>query len=143
MSDADLSTTPRRHPTVPWATLMGRALRLMCPRCGAGPMFNGPLSTLERCPHCQLKYERAPGYFLGSIYINYALTAFAITIAYSVLHFGFRWSNTQLALPLAGFCCVFPALAFRHTRALWLAMDCHWDESLMEIGDPGELDHHE
>jgi len=101
-------------------------------------MFNGPLSTLERCSNCHLKYERAPGYFLGSIYINYALTAFAITVTYIVLHFGFRWSNTQLAFPLAGFCCVFPALAFRHTRALWLAMDCHSDESLMEIDDPEE-----
>ena len=138
MNEPELLSTPRRHPTVSWGKLMGRAVRLKCPRCGQGAMFNGPLSTLERCAHCQFKFERAPGYFLGSIYINYALTAFAITIAYSVLHFGFRWSNSQLAFPLAGFCCVFPAIAFRHTRALWLAMDCHWDESLMEFDDPAE-----
>jgi uncharacterized protein (DUF983 family) len=115
---------------------MGRALRLKCPRCGQAPMFNGPFSTRERCGHCHMKYERAPGYFLGSIYINYGLTAIAITIVYSILHVGFGWSNTQLAFPLAGFCFVFPALAFRHTRALWLAMDCHWDESLMEVDEP-------
>ncbi len=136
MSDSDSPPVPHRHPTVPWSTLMGRALRLKCPRCGQGAIFSGPFTTLERCPHCQLKYERAPGYFLGSIYINYGLTAIAITFLYSILHIGFRWSNQQLAFPLACFCCVFPALAFRHTRALWLAMDCHWDESLMEIEDP-------
>ncbi len=114
---------------------MGRALRLKCPRCGHGKMFDGLFSTLERCPHCHLKYDRDPGYFLGSIYINYGLTGLSIIILYSVLHVGFRWTNTQLAFPLAGFCCVFPALAFRHTRALWLAMDCHWDESLMEVDE--------
>ncbi len=96
-------------------------------------MFDGLFSTRERCAHCHLRFQREPGYFLGSIYINYALTAFAITVSYVVLHFGFRWSNNQLAIPLGAFCCAFPALAFRHTRAIWLAMDCHWDESLMEI----------
>ena len=140
MSHTELPPPPSRYPTVPWATLVGRALRLKCPRCGKGAIFSGPFTTLERCPHCKLKYERAPGYFLGSIYINYGLTAWAITISYFILHFGFRWSNTELALPLACFCCVFPAIAFRHTRALWLALDCHWDESMMEIEDPSVED---
>ncbi|RLS51717.1 MAG: hypothetical protein DWH91_18720 [Planctomycetota bacterium] len=112
---------------------MGRALRLRCPRCGVGKMFSGPLTTCERCSHCRLKYERAPGYFLGSIYINYGLTAMATTVSYVVLHVILGWTNRQLTFPLTGFCMVFPALAFRHTRALWLALDCHWDESLMEI----------
>jgi uncharacterized protein (DUF983 family) len=136
MSHTELPPPPSRYPTVPWSTLMGRALRLKCPRCGEGAIFSGPFTTLDHCSHCKLKYERAPGYFLGSIYINYGLTAWAITISYFILHFGFRWSNSDLAFPLACFCCLFPAIAFRHTRALWLALDCHWDESMMEIEDP-------
>lgn len=27
----------------------------------------------ERCPVCSLRYEREPGYFLGSLYISYGL----------------------------------------------------------------------
>lgn len=86
-----------------------------------------------------MKYERDPGYFLGSIYINYGLTAVGLTFLYVLLHFGFNWSNTQLALPLAVFCCVLPMLVFRHTRALWLAMDCHWDASAMVV-EPVDAD---
>lgn len=138
MTESEPAPPPRRHPSVPWGTLMSRALRLRCPRCGEGPMFSGPFTTRERCSHCQLRYERDPGYFLGSIYINYGLTAMAITVSYVVLHVGLGWTNRQLTFPLTGFCMLFPALAFRHTRALWLAMDCYWDESLMEIEDPAE-----
>ena len=81
MSHTELPPPPSRYPTVPWSTLMGRALRLKCPRCGEGAIFSGPFTTLDHCSHCKLKYERAPGYFLGSIYINYGLTAWAITIS--------------------------------------------------------------
>ncbi len=27
----------------------------------------------ERCPACNLRFEREPGYFVGSLYISYAL----------------------------------------------------------------------
>lgn len=135
MSESELTPPPRRYPTVSWGTLMGRALRLRCPRCGEGAMFSGPLSTNDRCTSCRMKFERAPGFFLGSIYVNYGLTAIAVTVAYVTLHVGLGWTNRQLTLPLTGFCMLFPALAFRHTRALWLAMDCHWDASAMEIDE--------
>ena len=36
----------------------------------------------ERCPHCGVKFEREPGFFLGSIYINYGLTALIVAVAY-------------------------------------------------------------
>lgn len=85
----------------------------------------------ERCPNCNMKYERAPGYFLGSAYVNYGITAVVLMFAYFVLHFGFRWSNRQLALPLSAFCVLFPLWAFRYARAVWLALDCHFDRYVM------------
>lgn len=113
-------------------TLIGRAMRLRCPRCGEGRLFSGWVRMPERCRECRLKFERAPGYFLGSTYINYAITAVSLTIAYMVLHFGFDLSNRQLAWPLAAFCVIFPILSFRYARALWLAIDCHIDRSILE-----------
>jgi uncharacterized protein (DUF983 family) len=121
----------RRWKRPEYETLMVRALKLECPRCGKGKLFRRFFSMYERCSSCGLKFERAPGYYLGSSYVNYGLTAIALLIAYSILHYKLGYTNQQLAGPLAGFCVVFPLLAFRHARALWLAMDCRWDPGMM------------
>ncbi|MBX3439534.1 MAG: DUF983 domain-containing protein [Planctomycetaceae bacterium] len=122
---------PPSEPRPPLETLIGRALRLRCPRCGRGKLFLGWFRMPERCSECRLKYERAPGYFLGSTYINYGLTAGFLTTAYFVLHFGMGLSNRQLTWPLTAFCIAFPLAAFRYARALWLALDCHFDQSIL------------
>lgn len=92
-------------------------------------MFASFFRMHEKCSHCGLKYERAPGFFLGSTYINYGLTAATLTAAYMGLHFGAGYSNQVLALPLSAFFVLFPICFFRHARALWLAMDCFFDTS--------------
>lgn len=79
------------------------------------------------CPNCGLKYERAPGYFLGSAYINYGLTAVLITSAYVGLRYGAGFRNDTIVWPLAAFVVVFPLLFFRYARALWLAIDLSID----------------
>src|SRR5258708_34255132 len=45
----------------PASTLIFRALRLRCPRCGETKMFKGLFRMHESCPHCGLKYERQSG----------------------------------------------------------------------------------
>jgi hypothetical protein len=85
----------------------------------------------ERCSHCQFRLERSGGYYLGSSYINYGLTAVSLLAAYLVLHFRLGCSNRQLAPWLAGYCVLFPLWAFRYARALWLAIDCHFDRAVL------------
>ncbi|MBS0260483.1 MAG: DUF983 domain-containing protein [Planctomycetes bacterium] len=84
----------------------------------------------ERCAHCQLKFEREPGYFLGSIYINYGLAALIITVAWITLRFGYKVDAKLLLPAFMVFLVVFQTLFFRYARALWLAMDCRIDPSL-------------
>ena len=43
----------------------------------------GLIRMAAECANCHLRYEREPGYFLGSIYINYGLTALLVTAGYS------------------------------------------------------------
>ncbi|MCY4780962.1 DUF983 domain-containing protein [Sphingobacterium sp. UT-1RO-CII-1] len=49
-----------------------------CPRCRIGDMFEGPLFTFKsrkmrtHCPHCNLKFEKEPGYFYVAMYVSYA-----------------------------------------------------------------------
>jgi len=48
-----------------------------CPRCRKGNMFNAPLFSfkskkmVEHCPHCDLKFEKEPGYFYVAMYVSY------------------------------------------------------------------------
>lgn len=125
----DGASTGPRFSKPPVGTLIARALRLRCPRCGEGRLFTGWFTMPERCRGCHFKFERDPGYFLGSAYINYGATAVILLIAYPLLHYGFGLTNQQLAPWLAGLCIAFPLWAFRYARALWLALDCHFDAS--------------
>lgn len=109
------------------STVFKRALGLRCPRCGEGKLFAGWFRMHAGCSHCRLHYERAPGYFLGSTYINYGVTSLTLTAMYFALHFGAGYSNRMLAVPLTLYCVLLPALIFRHARSFWMAMDCYFD----------------
>jgi len=103
--------------------LLGRALRLRCPLCGAGQLFRGWFAMHKQCPHCGAPFEREPGFYLGSIYINYGITALIVTIVYpSLLFNGILGKNTLLVGSLA-FTLVFPVLVFPWARSLWLGFD--------------------
>lgn len=106
-----------------YTKLVGRALRLKCPVCGEGRLFRGFLQMEERCPVCDTKYEREPGFFLGSIYINYGLTALTTAIGYPILLFNSGVPENQLLLGFLAFVVIFPLLFHRWARSLWLGFD--------------------
>ena len=81
----------------------------------------------ERCQHCGIQYEREPGFFLGSIYINYGLTALIVAIVYPVLLFNEIVKETPLLIGCFLFTLIFPVLLFKHSRSLWLGFDEWYD----------------
>lgn len=121
----------RHFPKPAYLTLILRAWRLRCPRCGEGRMFRGLFSMHPDCEVCGLHFEREQGYFLGSIYVNYGLTALVTTVGYLILRLGFEVEGRTLLYIFTAFCIVFPAFFFRYARALWLAMDCNFDPTAM------------
>lgn len=108
-------------------TILGRSLRLRCPACGQGRLFAGWLRMNAHCEHCQFKFEREPGYFLGSIYVNYGLTTIITGAWYVTAAFGHGVDPDRLIWPLAAFCLAFPLWFFRYARSLWLGMDYSFD----------------
>jgi uncharacterized protein (DUF983 family) len=83
----------------------------------------------EHCPHCQLKFEREQGYFVGAIYINYAATV-AIAVPGFFLLDAFTTMTIQQQLAVwVPFAVVFPLLFFHHARSLWLALDHFFNPS--------------
>ena len=75
------------------------------------------------CPHCNLKFEREQGYFVGAIYINYAATiAIAVPGFFLLDVFTEITIHQQLAIWVP-FAVIFPLIFFHHARGLWLALD--------------------
>jgi uncharacterized protein (DUF983 family) len=105
------------------ATGIGRGLRLRCPRCGRAPLYRGWFTMNEVCPVCYLKFERAQGYWVGAIYVNYGVTTMIAVAGFFLL-----WTRAgvdpvrQLALWVP-FVVVFPLWFFRYSRSLWLALE--------------------
>jgi len=101
---------------------MLRGLRLRCPVCGQGRLFDGWWKTRTHCTECGVPFAREPGFYLGAIYISYGLTAVVASALYLGLRFGA--GNERAAFWASiGWTLFFPLLFFRHARSLWLAFD--------------------
>jgi uncharacterized protein (DUF983 family) len=103
-------------------------LRQRCPRCRMGSIFlssifRGFPKMHERCPVCNLRFDREPGYFLGAMYISYALGLAIIALFAALLWSITGWWITKdivwavlLFLPLA------PTVTLL-ARVLWIYLD--------------------
>jgi hypothetical protein len=90
-------------------------------------MFAGWLKMHETCSACNFPFGRGPGYFLGSIYINYGLTAFISTVAYLGLFLGAGIDPDRLLWWVLAFCVLFPLWFFRYARSVWVGFDQYFD----------------
>ena len=85
-----------------------RAVTLRCPRCGRTPLFRTAFAMHEVCAVCGLRFERAQGYWVGAIYINYAVTTvIAIAGYFTLWRYDVLSTAAQLALWIP-FVIVFP-----------------------------------
>ena len=73
----------------------------------------------ERCPVCDLRFEREPGYFLGAMYISYGIALVLISLIGALLWKFTGWSivkdtvwATLLFLPLAPAITLFARILF-------------------------------
>lgn len=63
------------------------ALQAKCPRCRRGDMFTTSMYGLklqkmnDNCPHCDVKFEREPGYFYVAMFISYGMNVLQMVIA--------------------------------------------------------------
>jgi uncharacterized protein (DUF983 family) len=113
---------PGDGPLARVARAEGRALRLRCPRCGRAPLFRGWFTMNVLCPACSLRFERAPGYWIGAIYVNYGVTVAIAVTGFFLLRALAGVESGQLTLWVP-FVLVFPLWFFRYSRALWLGLE--------------------
>ena len=92
----------------------------------------------EACPHCGFSYEREPGFYLGSIYLNYGATVILTGALYALLMMGLGFSNeTTLAVCLAA-AVLCPILLFRHARSFLLSLDSTVNQDQARSDEAGD-----
>ena len=123
-------------PNMTFWTIYFRSLRLRCPACGKTKLFRGLFRMNPSCRHCQITFEREPGFFLGAIYFNYGLTAVLALMGFLVLTLT-RWlPRTQTLWVTLAFTVIFPIWFFRYARSLWLGFDHFWDPRSANLDEP-------
>ena len=114
----------------PISLILHRAWRCVCPRCGAGALYEKHVRMFRRCSACGLSYYPESGFYLGGMVLNYIFTVWVVLAVYLVsllLPDFLPWpTNARLLLWMA-FAVVLSLLLWRHTRSLWLALN-YWVE---------------
>jgi len=78
----------------------------------------------ERCPVCDLVFEREPGYFLGALYISYGISTILLLLGLLAGHLlvpslDLGW----LVLILGALYLPFVPMVTRYARVLWIYFD--------------------
>jgi hypothetical protein len=76
----------------------------------------------ETCPVCRTRFERAPGYFVGAMYISYAVAVAVLTLMIVVLELGYLRSWPTWLVGIVGsavYLLLAPAI-FRWSRVAWI-----------------------
>jgi uncharacterized protein (DUF983 family) len=106
--------------------LFWRAVRLRCPNCGGGPLFESWLRPRRHCPSCGLPLERGEqGYQVGS----YMFNIIAAELIFAAIFLGVllaTWPTPPWDLLLyggMGLMVIVPFLFFPFSKTLFLAFD--------------------
>lgn len=98
--------------------------KMRCPRCLKGPIYKSGMVMHEPCPECGLVFEREQGYFMGSLYISYALASLILGLGLLCGHLLFPDFDLGYIVLILGvmFLPLAPAVT-RYARVLWLYFD--------------------
>ncbi|UKT65594.1 DUF983 domain-containing protein [Pedobacter mucosus] len=105
-------------------------IQCKCPRCRKGDIFTGSAYAIRlqktniHCPHCNLKFEREPGFFYVAMFVSYAMNVaeiISISVASYVLGLPLVYENLWyfVSLILAGVLILSP-INYRYSRVVLL-----------------------
>ena len=103
---------------------LGALLKLRCPICGKGKLFQGYFDSPARCPSCGYFFMRETGYFLPHVVIGYGFTVIAAMASWPVAYYllGIR-NSTAILTVMIGVAVLFGIWFVRYSKVLWLALD--------------------
>lgn len=108
-----------------------------CPRCHQGDVFvnHKPFSRQfdqmhTHCAHCELKYEKEPGFFYGAMYVSYAMMV-AVFVTLWVLNIWiFHLDSVPFIFLVLGGIVGMMTMVFRGARLLWMNFFIRYNKEL-------------
>lgn len=103
-------------------------LQCKCPQCREGKMFEHASYDLkrfgrmyEKCPQCDYRFEREPGFFYGAMYVSYALSVGIFLTSVVLLYVLAQDPTLETYIITIGMVSLllYP-LTFRYSRALFV-----------------------
>ncbi|MGN6695181.1 MAG: DUF983 domain-containing protein [Aquihabitans sp.] len=115
------------RPKPEWPTLLWRGIAKHCPRCGGGHLYRNWFRMKERCPTCGYLFEREPGFFVGSYFINFVVVEGFLFVMLMVF-IGWKDQHPDAGMGLAIAIGLFiglvgPVLFYPFSRTIWSALD--------------------
>lgn len=97
-----------------------------CPKCGKGQVFEKrnifqfPVMK-NNCETCDYKFDREPGYFLGAMYLSYALAVLQAIITFLIFYFFFPAVPVlYVAFTMVGVIFLFALKNFKLSRVIYI-----------------------
>ncbi len=113
-----------------------RGCRKHCAVCNSGGLFTRWFTLAERCPRCNLRFERIEGHWTGDLGIN-TIVSFGTLLIALIAGFLLSWPNAPgielfiVAISIAG---LVPLAFFPFSKTIWLAIDL-----IFRPLEPGEV----
>ena len=120
----------------PNTRMLLRGCSRRCAVCGQGHLFRRWFTMCERCPRCDLRFERIEGHWTGDLGIN-TIVSFGALLVVLLVGFLTFWPTPPLtaiivaAIAVAG---LLPLAFYPFSKTIWLAIDL-----MMRPLEPGEV----
>ena len=114
-----------RDPDAGFWTLVGRAIRRRCARCGQGASFRTAFRMKESCPSCGFVFEREPGFWVGAMIINTILSFGSLLLVFVGGWIAF-WPDvpwTGILIATIAVALIVPIAGYPLTKSLWSAIE--------------------
>ena len=116
---------------------LSRILRVRCPRCGKGAIFDHGFVRAERCGHCDWQYERGHGFWIGGSEVHmFASYGISVLLFIPLLFVFGPTPIVQASVVLGHVVCSFALL--RYSRSIFIGIDYYIDPDIAGGDDDGD-----
>ena len=122
------------------SNVISSVMRFKCPRCHEGNLFcnknvyqfKGFFKMPKECERCGQDFEPETGFYLGAMYVSYALTI-ALNVAIFVALLVFQLYNLTNFFIVAGIALVATLpYVFKISRSIWITLMVRYDPNAMK-----------
>jgi uncharacterized protein (DUF983 family) len=105
-----------------------------CPKCENGKIYHGfylKARMNEKCPSCQLKFEKEPGFFFGAMYVSYAMSiAECVTVFVICGFFTGDYFNALSLIPITLTLLIMLPINLKWSRIAWIYLFIKKDKDI-------------